>query len=60
MSNEFAGVEISRPVEQEDVDDYFPSGDEFERLALKVGVKLSDLPTQVSRTVKGHIMAFHD
>ena len=60
VSHEFAGVEISRPAEQEDVDEYFPSGDEFESMALKVGVKLSDLPTQVSRTVKGHIMAFHD
>lgn len=60
VSNEFAGVEISRPDAQEGVDDYFPSGDEFESLALKVGVKLSDLPTQVSRTVKGHNMAFRD
>jgi len=60
VSNEFAGVEISRPEEQEGVDDYFPSDDEFESLALKVGVKLSDLPIQVSRTVKGHIMAFRD
>ena len=60
VSNEFAGVEISRPEGQEDVDDYFPSGEEFESLALKVGVKLSDLPTQVSRTVKGHIMSIHD
>ena len=60
VSNEFAGVEITRPEGQEDVDDYFPSGEEFESLALKVGVKLSDLPTQVSRTVKGHIMSIHD
>jgi nucleoside-diphosphate-sugar epimerase len=60
VSNEFAGVEISRPAEQGGVDDYFPWGDEFENLALKVGVKLSELPTQVSRTVGGHIMAFRD
>lgn len=60
VSNEFAGVEISRPEVQVGVDDYFPSGDGFESLALKVGVKLSDLSTQVSRTVKGHILAFCD
>ena len=60
VSNEFSGVEILKPEQQEGIDDYFPSGDEFERLALKVGVKLSDLPTQVSRTVKGHIGAFRD
>ena len=60
VSNEFSGVEISRPKQQDGIDDYFPSGDEFERLALKVGVKLSDLTTQVSRTVKGHIGAFRD
>ena len=60
VSKEFTGVEISRPEAQEGVDDYFPSGDEFESLALKVGVKLSDLPIQVSRTVKGHIMTFRD
>lgn len=60
VSNEFAGVEISRPEAQESLDDYFPSDNEFETLARKVGVKLSDLPTQVSRTVKGHIMALRD
>jgi nucleoside-diphosphate-sugar epimerase len=58
VSNEFSGVEILRPEQQDGADDYFPSGDEFESLALKVGVRLSDLPTQVSRTVIGHILAF--
>ena len=60
VSNEFTGVDISRPEQRNGLDDYFPSDDEFERLALKTGVTLSDLPTQVSRTVKGHILAFRD
>jgi nucleoside-diphosphate-sugar epimerase len=56
----FPNIEIVRPVQDNSLDDYFPRDSDFEILAASVGVLLSDLQTQVSRTVKGHVTAFCD
>jgi hypothetical protein len=40
------------------VDDYYPRGDDFEKLALDLGITLSDIKTQVSQTIRGHLSSF--
>ena len=60
VAEHFPDIEIVRPVQDNSLDDYFPRDSDFEILAASVGVMLSDLQTQVSRTVKGHIAAFPD
>ena len=60
VAEHFPDIEIVRPAQDNSLDDYFPRDSDFERLAASVGVMLSDLQTQVSRTVKGHIAAFPD
>ena len=58
VAEHFPNIEIVRPVEDNSLDDYFPRDSDFEILAARMGVMLSDLQIQVSRTVKGHIDAF--
>lgn len=60
VSSHFSGVSIARSNKEEEVDDYFPRDQEFEELASKTGVQVSDLETQVFRTVKGHLASFCD
>ena len=60
ISGHFSDIEIIRPEQDGLVDSYYPKDDQFEELSKEVGVKISDLTTQVSRTVKGHIAAFRD
>jgi hypothetical protein len=52
------GIERS-PVEMT-IDDYYPMGDDYEKLASCLGIILSDLKTQVSQTVHGHLASFID
>jgi hypothetical protein len=40
------------------VDDYYPRGDDFENLASALGITLSDINTQVSQTIQGHLSSF--
>jgi nucleoside-diphosphate-sugar epimerase len=60
ISEHFSSVEIVRPANDGLVDSYYPKDDQFEKLSLEAGVKISDLSAQVSRTVKGHMTAFSD
>jgi nucleoside-diphosphate-sugar epimerase len=54
----FVGVEIERSPVELTVDDYFSRGDDFEKLASALGISLSDIKTQVSRTIQGHLTTF--
>jgi nucleoside-diphosphate-sugar epimerase len=56
----FHEVEIQRPPALDHVDDYYPRGDEFENLAEELGVELTGLKSQVSRTVNGHLTSISD
>lgn len=60
VAQHFSEVEIYRSSALDDVDDYYPHGSEFENLAEELGVELSDLKIQVSRTVKGHLASIND
>lgn len=60
VSDHFDDIKIVRPVQDDLTDDYFPRDHEFEALAEKFDVKLSDIELQVSRTVKGHLSALLD
>jgi len=60
VSSHFSDVEIERSRSQDRTDDYYPRDENFEELALRVGANLSDIETQVSRTVKGHLMSSID
>jgi len=60
VADQFSGIKIVRPVQDGLSDNYFPQDHEFEALAEKFGVKLTDIEQQVSRTVKGHISALLD
>jgi nucleoside-diphosphate-sugar epimerase len=57
VSDHFDDIEIVRPVQDDLSDDYFPRDHEFEALAKRFDVKLSDIELQVTRTVKGHVSA---
>jgi hypothetical protein len=48
-------VVIERSVTDLTTDDYFPRGDDFEKLASTMGITLSDIKTQVSQTIQGHL-----
>ena len=60
VAEHFSNIEIVRPVKNDSLDDYFPRDSDFEVIAVKVGVILSNLHTQVTRTVKGHLAAIRD
>jgi nucleoside-diphosphate-sugar epimerase len=60
VSEHFREVEIHRPPALDHVDDYYPRGDEFENLAEELGVQLTGLKIQVSRTVNGHLASISD
>lgn len=55
VAQHFTEVIIERSPKKMTVDDYYPRGEEFERLASALGITLSDVKTQVSETIKGHI-----
>lgn len=60
VSQHFQDVEIQRSPALDQVDDYYPHGDEFEKLAGELGVELANIKNQVSRTVKGHLASLND
>lgn len=60
VSEHFHDVRIQRPPSLEQIDDYYPPGDEFENLAGELGIELASLKSQVSRTVKGHLASLPD
>jgi nucleoside-diphosphate-sugar epimerase len=55
VGDHFDEVVIERSVTDLTTDDYFPRGDDFEKLASTMGITLSDIQTQVSQTIQGHL-----
>ena len=51
----FPGTSVSRSKSLTDIDDYYPKEQDFNDLAKELGVELSSIKEQVSRTVNGHI-----
>jgi nucleoside-diphosphate-sugar epimerase len=58
ISNHFTEAVIKRSASEMTIDDYYPRGDEFEELASVLGITLSDIETQVSQTIEGHLSSF--
>ena len=54
VADHFGEIAIERSDMGLTIDDYFPRGDDFEKLASAMGIKLSDIKTQVSQTIQGH------
>lgn len=55
VSKHFSQTTIERSPAEMTIDDYYPRGTDFEQLASVLGISLSDLETQVSRTIQGHL-----
>jgi nucleoside-diphosphate-sugar epimerase len=55
VAEHFPGTSVSRSKIPTETDDYYPKNQEFNELAKDLGVGLSTINEQVSRTVKGHI-----
>ena len=51
----FTEIVIERSPAEMTVDDYYPRGDDFEKLASVLGITLSDINTQVSQTIRGYL-----
>lgn len=60
VAKHFSETVIERSPLEMTTDDYFPMGDDYEKLASVLGITLSDLKTQVSRTVQGHLASFDE
>ena len=58
VAKNFAEVEIERSPLEMATDDYYPRGEDFEMLASTLGISLSDIETQVSQTIQGHLANF--
>jgi nucleoside-diphosphate-sugar epimerase len=58
VAKHFSETVIERSPVEMTTDDYYPMGDDYEKLASVLGITLSDLKTQVSRTVQGHLASF--
>jgi hypothetical protein len=58
VASHFTEIAVERSPAEMTVDDYYPRGDDFEKLALVLGINLSDIETQVSRTIQGHLASF--
>jgi nucleoside-diphosphate-sugar epimerase len=58
VAEHFTEIVIERSPPEVTEDDYYPRGDDFEKLAEGLGVTLSDMKTQVSQTVQGHFESF--
>jgi nucleoside-diphosphate-sugar epimerase len=56
IAEHFDEVVIERSDLDVTIDDYFPRGDDFEKLASAMGIELSDIKTQVSQTIQGHLI----
>ena len=52
----FPKTQLSRSSEVGLVDDYYPKGDEFNEIARNLGVRISTIKEQVTRTVNGHVL----
>ena len=58
VAEHFMEIVIERSPVEMTVDDYYSRGDEFEKLALVLGINLSNIETQVSQTIQGHLTSF--
>ena len=58
VAKHFTEIAVERSPGEMTVDDYYPRGDDFEKLALDLGITLSDIKTQVSKTIRGHLSSF--
>jgi nucleoside-diphosphate-sugar epimerase len=58
ISNHFTETVIKRSPPEMTTDDYYPRGDEFEEIASVLGIALSDMQTQVTQTIEGHLTSF--
>ena len=55
----FPGVTVTREISINDPsDDYYPRSSDYEAVANRVGVDLSDISRQIDRTHRGHISQF--
>jgi nucleoside-diphosphate-sugar epimerase len=55
VANHFTEIVVERTPGEMTTDEYYPRGDNFETLASSLGVKLSNMNTQVSQTIQGHL-----
>jgi nucleoside-diphosphate-sugar epimerase len=58
VAQHFTEIVIERSPAEMTVDDYYSRGDDFEKLASVLGITLSDIKTQVSQTIQGHLSSF--
>jgi nucleoside-diphosphate-sugar epimerase len=58
VAQQFTEIVVERSPKEMTVDDYYPRGDDFEKLALDLGITLSGIKTQVSQTIQGHLSSF--
>lgn len=58
IAQHFSETDIQRSPMKMTTDDYYPRGNDYEKLASRFGIVLSDLKTQVSQTIKGHLDSF--
>jgi nucleoside-diphosphate-sugar epimerase len=58
VAKHFTEIVVERSPTEMTVDDYYPRGDDFENLASALGITLSDINTQVSQTIRGHLSSF--
>jgi nucleoside-diphosphate-sugar epimerase len=58
VAKHFTDIVVERSPTEMTVDDYYPRGDDFENLASALGITLSDINTQVSQTIQGHLSSF--
>jgi hypothetical protein len=52
----FPGTTLSRSTDVGPIDDYYPKGDDFNEIARNLGVRISSIKEQVTRTVNGHVL----
>lgn len=58
VAQHFSETVIERSPMEMTTDDYYPMGDDYEKLASVLGITLSDLKSQVSQTIQGHLASF--
>jgi len=52
----FPNTKLTRLAEPGSVDDYYPKSDAFDEYARNLGVRISSIKDQVTRTVNGHLL----
>jgi nucleoside-diphosphate-sugar epimerase len=60
VAKHFTKTVTERSPAEGTTDEYYPRGDDFEMLASSLGIRLSDMNTQVSQTIQGHLSNFKE